>query len=65
MPDRNILGTALTMTLPLCETINRYGCSPRIFLVLATHFKIRLPEKLLSLAQQLMSLTLKVHAPYL
>jgi len=54
-------GRALTMPLPLCETINplRLFASPDLMLV--THFKLRLPKKLLGLAQQIMSLTLKVN----
>ena len=54
-------GTALTMTLPRCELVNPLRLLTSLYLVLLTHFTLRLPGNLLSLAQQIMSLTLKIH----
>ena len=54
-------GRPPTITLPLCETIDPLRLLTSPHLVMFTHFKIRLPENLLSLPQEIMSLTLKVH----
>jgi hypothetical protein len=54
-------GRVLTMTLPFCELVNPLRVFTSPCLVLLTHFNIRLPQNLLSLAHEIMGLTLKVH----
>ena len=49
--DEGKKGRALTMTLPLCQTINPLRLLTSPYLVLFTDFTLRLPENLLSLAE--------------
>ena len=59
--DKGKKDRVVTLTPPPCQTTNPLRLLPLPYLALVTDFKIRLPENLLSLAQQIMSLTLKVH----